>query len=104
VYTRSAKDVVVQKLTILPGGETGWHWHPGLVVLTVQKGEIHRVTKVKGKPGCTVERFPQGTSFIKQGTDVLNGVNRGSEPIELWLTYIQPKNTPLRYEAPNPGC
>jgi len=104
VHTNSATDVVIQKMIIQPGGSTGWHWHPGVVVLTVQKGTITRVTKVKGSPGCTVETFPEGTSFIKQGTNVLNGYNRGSEPIELWLTYIQPKNTPLRYEVANPGC
>lgn len=103
VHSEDAKDVVLQKLTIQPGGSTGWHWHPGVVVLTVESGTMTRVTKVNRR-GCTVETFQAGTSFIKQGTNVLNGYNRGSVPLVLWVTYIKPENTPLRYEADDPGC
>jgi hypothetical protein len=102
VHSENAKDFVIQKLTLQPGGETGWHWHPGVVVLTVEKGALTRVTKTKR--GCTVETFTAGTSFIKQGTDVLNGYNRTSEVTEITVTYIKPENTPLRYEATDPGC
>ncbi|MGI5404274.1 cupin domain-containing protein [Streptomyces sp. CA-135486] len=94
---RNVTDVVEQTLTIKPGGDTGWHVHPGLVVLTVQKGTI-----VRRNADCTEEVFPQGTSFIKQGNVPLNGVNEGTEPIELHLTYLKPKGTPLRYEREAP--
>ncbi|MFI8194307.1 cupin domain-containing protein [Streptomyces sp. NPDC085946] len=94
---RNVTDVVEQTLTIQPGGDTGWHIHPGLVVLTVQKGTI-----VRRNADCTEEVFPAGTSFIKQGSVPLNGVNEGSEPVELHLTYLKPKGTPLRYEREAP--
>ncbi|MET9440288.1 cupin domain-containing protein [Streptomyces sp. NPDC006610] len=94
---RNVTDVVEQTLTIQPGGDTGWHIHPGLVVLTVQKGTITR-----RNADCTEEVFPQGTSFIKQGNMPLNGVNEGTEPIELHLTYLKPEDTPLRYEREAP--
>ncbi|MCP9958930.1 MULTISPECIES: cupin domain-containing protein [Streptomyces] len=90
-------DVVEQTLTIQPGGDTGWHVHPGLVVLTVQKGTI-----VRKSADCNVEVFPAGTSFIKQGDLPLNGVNEGTEPVELHLTYLKPTGTPLRYEREAP--
>ncbi|WP_371101190.1 hypothetical protein [Streptomyces sp. PU_AKi4] len=62
-------------------------------MLTVQKGSIaHR------SAGCT-EKVSPGSSFIKQGSVPFSGVNEGSEPIELHLTYLKPKGTPLRYAA-----
>lgn len=94
---RNVTEVVEQTLTIQPGGDTGWHVHPGLVVLTVQKGTI-----VRKNADCTEEVFPKGSSFIKQGNLPLNGVNESNEPIELHLTYLKPKGTPLRYERKAP--
>ncbi|WP_411078128.1 cupin domain-containing protein [Streptomyces sp. cmx-10-25] len=94
---RDVTEVVEQTLTIQPGGDTGWHVHPGLVVLTVQKGTI-----VRKNADCTEEVFPAGSSFIKQGNVPLNGVNEGTEPVELHLTYLKPKGTPLRYEREAP--
>ncbi|MFV0128570.1 cupin domain-containing protein [Streptomyces sp. HMX112] len=100
IRVKNVSEVVEQTLTIQPGGDTGWHVHPGLVILTVQKGTI-----VRKNADCTQEVFRQGTSFIKQGNLPLNGVNEGTEPIELHLTYIKPKGTPLRYEREAPrGC
>jgi quercetin dioxygenase-like cupin family protein len=99
-YSFSAKDtkrVVTQTLTIEPGGETGWHVHPGIVFLTVGKGTIKRYNADR-----TVEVFPAGTSFIKQGNLALNGVNEGTVPVELHLTYVIPEGAPLRYERPAP--
>ncbi|MEU9982564.1 cupin domain-containing protein [Streptomyces sp. NPDC050856] len=100
IKVKNVSEVVEQTLIIQPGGDTGWHVHPGLVILTVQKGTI-----VRKNADCTQEVFRQGTSFIKQGNLPLNGVNEGTEPIELHLTYIKPKGTPLRYEREAPrGC
>ncbi|HEX2417782.1 MAG TPA: cupin domain-containing protein, partial [Micromonosporaceae bacterium] len=92
------------KVTVQPGGSLGWHWHPGVVVLNVQKGTLTRVTKFRSRPGCTVETFPAGTSFIKEGTDPVNLSNLGSEPVEMYVIYIKPEGTPLRYNAEDPGC
>ncbi|MGW7360650.1 cupin domain-containing protein [Streptomyces sp. NPDC054802] len=97
LWVRDVTNVVQQTLTIQPGGDTGWHVHPGLVILTVKKGTI-----VRKNADCTEEVFSQGTSFIKQGDLALNGVNEGTEPLELHITYLQPKGTPLRYERDAP--
>ena len=32
IKTREASDVVVQQVTLQPGGFTGWHTHPGVVL------------------------------------------------------------------------
>ena len=35
IKTREASDVVVQQVTLQPGGFTGWHTHPGVVLVVV---------------------------------------------------------------------
>jgi quercetin dioxygenase-like cupin family protein len=38
--SRTAMDVVVRRHAYAPGGYTGWHSHPGPVLITVTKGEL----------------------------------------------------------------
>lgn len=97
IRVKDVTDVVQQTLTIQPGGDTGWHIHPGIVVLTVKKGTITRKNY-----DCSVEVFEAGTSFVKQGWMPLNGVNEGNEELEVHLTYLKPEGTPLRYEREAP--
>ncbi|HEX8935583.1 MAG TPA: hypothetical protein VF788_15635, partial [Pseudonocardiaceae bacterium] len=35
-----ATEFVVRQITIQPGGDTGWHYHPGTVLAVVQKGTL----------------------------------------------------------------
>ena len=38
--TKSPTDIRMQTLTFLAGNRTGWHHHPGLVLVTVQTGSV----------------------------------------------------------------
>ena len=38
--SRTPMDVVVRRHSYAPGGYTGWHSHPGPVLITVTKGEL----------------------------------------------------------------
>jgi len=38
--SRTTMDVVVRRHAYAPGGYTGWHSHPGPVLITVTKGEL----------------------------------------------------------------
>jgi len=42
IKTREASDVVVQQVTLQPGGFTGWHTHPGVVLAVVNAGTLTR--------------------------------------------------------------
>ncbi|OII66262.1 hypothetical protein BJP40_13850 [Streptomyces sp. CC53] len=99
IRVNNVTDVVQQTLTIQPGGETGWHIHPGIVVLTVKSGQI---TRKNADWHCTVETFKAGDSFVKQGGIPLNGVNETNEPLVVELVYLKPEGTPLRYEREAP--
>lgn len=82
-----AGEVVVQEITIAPGGTTGWHSHPGPVVVVVRSGALTYVTADDGV--CADRRYPAGTSFIDPGHgNAHTAYNRGSENLVLIATYF----------------
>ena len=40
LHVLNAQDTVVQQIVFGPGGHTGWHSHPGPVVVLVAQGEL----------------------------------------------------------------
>ncbi len=82
-----AGEVVVQEITIAPGGTTGWHSHPGPVVVVVKSGALTFVDAELG--ACTEKTYPAGTAFIDQGQGhVHSAFNRGSQNLVLVATYF----------------
>lgn len=61
----NAGEVLVQEITIAPNGTTGWHSHPGPVVVVVKSGAL---TYVREDQGVCVERtYPAGKAFVDPG-------------------------------------
>jgi hypothetical protein len=50
ITTAGASDVVVQQVTIQPGGRTGWHTHAGKVLAVVKAGTLTSYTDPAGSP------------------------------------------------------
>ena len=104
VQTKSSTDFVTQQIVIGPGGTTGWHSHPGPVLVTVKSGEL---TLVYGDDAsCQGRIYRAGDSFVDRGDEVVHtALNRGSTNLEIWATYFVPgtPGTPQRRDAPNPG-
>jgi len=98
-----ASDVVVQQITIAPGGHTGWHSHPGPVVVLVTAGEL---TLYQGSDRkCMPHTFSAGESFIDRGRgNVHIARNEGAEPVVLYATYLDvPVGGAFRIDAADPG-
>jgi hypothetical protein len=38
--TKDATDVRIQQIVFAPGGRSGWHHHPGIVIVAVQSGAL----------------------------------------------------------------
>jgi hypothetical protein len=97
-------DVVTQSISIAPGGTTGWHGHPGPVLVTVKSGALTVV--YADDPTCEGTTYTAGKSFIDFGNvTVHTALNRGSVPVDFWATYIVPgaPGAPFRIDSPNPG-
>lgn len=84
----NAGEVVVQEITIAPNGTTGWHSHPGPVVVVVKAGALTFVDQEMGV--CTEKTYAAGTAFVDQGQGhVHSAFNRSStENLVLVATYF----------------
>ena len=103
IHVSNAQDTVMQQVVIAPGGYTGWHSHPGPVVVLVKAGTL---TFYAGDdPTCTGRTYTAGQSFIDRGQGHVHiGRNEGSENLELWSAYFDvPPSQPFRIDAPRPG-
>jgi quercetin dioxygenase-like cupin family protein len=97
-------DIAVQKVTIAPGGHTGWHTHPGPAVVVVKTGTLTFYDA--HDPRCRPIQYPAGTAFVDQGVGHVHiARNEGSTPVELWVTYFVPgaAGGSFRNDAADPG-
>lgn len=99
-----AEDTVMQQIVIGPGGHTGWHSHPGPVVVLIKSGEM---TFYSGEdPRCTPRTYSAGQAFVDSGQGHVHIAKNLSttENLELWATYFDvPPGAAFRIDAPNPG-
>jgi quercetin dioxygenase-like cupin family protein len=102
-HVPNAQDTVMQQVVIAPGGYTGWHSHPGPVVVLVTKGTL--TFYAEDDPTCTGRTYTAGQAFIDRGQGHVHiGRNEGSENLELWSAYFDvPPGQPFRIDAPAPG-
>ncbi|MER7819045.1 cupin domain-containing protein [Streptomyces sp. NPDC096153] len=101
VKAKGRTDVIVRTITIEPGGSTGWHYHPGPLIAVVKSGTLTRTLH-----DCSAEATPAGTSIIEPSGShhVHIGRNLGTEPVELYVTYLVPEGSPLSVDADAPEC
>ena len=87
-----------QDLVVGPGGYTGWHSHPGLLLITVKEGSVEFYDKE-----CAKHIYAAGQSFM-EGAEPHAAMNRGTGNARLLVAYIVKKGEPRRIEAPEPTC
>src|SRR2546427_3885809 len=69
-------DIVVVSIVVTPGGNSGWHYHPGPVLVTVKTGTI--TFYMGDDPSCSAHVHPAGTTFFENG-GVVRSVEDTSE-------------------------
>lgn len=103
IRVNDAGKTVVQQVIIAPAGHTGWHTHPGPVVVLIKAGTM---SFYDGEdPSCTVRTYAAGESFVDSGQGHVHiARNEGSENLELWATYFDvPDDGIFRIDAAAPG-
>ena len=98
-------NLVTQQIRIGPGGHTGWHSHPGPVLVTVKSGSLQLI--YANDEACQGVVYDAGDSFVDRGDAVVH-IARASpfDGVELWATYFVPGNdptAPFRLDEPDPG-
>jgi len=98
----SNTDVAVQNVVVVPGGTSGWHSHPGPVVIIVKTGTL---TFYHADPhgGCTVSVYKPGGVYFETGGVVGTLINEGTIEGTLTVTFFAPAGAALRIDQPAPG-
>lgn len=101
VESKDAVSFTVAHLTFAPGGTTGWHVHPGPVLVIVKSGSV-----TKFSADCSAQTYTAGQAFVENGpTDENMFRNDGSVQAETVVTFLTPPGAPIREDAPAPpGC
>jgi quercetin dioxygenase-like cupin family protein len=103
VHVNDPTQMVMARITFVPGGALPWHSHPGPALVTVTAGEL---TLVDGDD-CGVRVYGAGQSFMDAGQGhVHTAFNAGSVETALYVTYLDVPvgQTPLMPVATAPGC
>jgi quercetin dioxygenase-like cupin family protein len=96
-----ATDFVQQDAMLAPGGFSGWHSHPGVVLVTIKSGTATEYSA--DDPTCSPIVHPTGSAWVESPTHRHFLVNNGSTNLEILATYLLPKGSPTRVEEPQPS-
>src|SRR5207249_7850452 len=58
-------DIAVANIVVAPHGHSGWHYHPGPVLVVVKTGTI--TFYMGDDPTCSPRVHPAGTAFVEEG-------------------------------------
>jgi hypothetical protein len=101
--TKDATDVRVQKLVFAAGGFSGWHHHPGIIVVAVESGAVTLMesdcNSVTYGPG-----LPDGAVFVEGGDSPVQASSTNGATV--YITYVAPDSNPpvFRIEDDPPPC
>ena len=98
--TEGASNVIQQEIKFSPGGTTGWHTHPGILLLTLaaDSGPIDWYDA-----GCVKRVYKAGDSWT-EGTKLHDVVNNSSIDAHFLVTYVVAKGIPKRTDQAAPAC
>ena len=94
-------DIVVVNVVVAPGGHSGWHFHPGPVLVVVKTGTI--TFYMEDDPTCSPHIHPAGSAFFENGGMVGMARNEGTVEATVVATFLVPVGSPTRIDAPAPG-
>jgi quercetin dioxygenase-like cupin family protein len=98
LHVKGPSDVLQSLLVFQPGGDTGWHTHPGPVVVVLKTGAL---TEYHSN-GC-VTVHPAGSVFFETQDEVHRAVNQTGGETQAYVTFISPTGQPPLIPASDPG-
>lgn len=96
--TSGPSDFIVQDVVYAPAGHTGWHSHPGILLITMVSGSIEWYDAQCGK-----HVYNPGDSFT-EGTQLHYLRNVGAVNAHFTVTYVIAHGQPRRIDQPAPDC
>src|SRR5215217_455242 len=100
---QQSADIAIVKVTIEPGGSTGWHHHPGVALVSVGSGTVTQYD-----PQCHKTVIQAGKGFVESNGEVHLVHNESNVDAVLYVAFLVPTKTPpdgLTIADPKPkGC
>lgn len=91
-------DYYSQHLVLAPGGYSGWHSHPGLLVGTVKSGQVDFYT-------ADCQKHTIGPGQVYTENDEVHAIsNTGPVDADLYISYLIKHGAPRRREESAPAC
>jgi hypothetical protein len=89
--TKAATDVRVQRLDFAAGAFTGWHHHPGIVIVAVESGAL-----TLWDSDCNSKTYgpgrPDGGVFVEGGDHPVEATSASGATV--YVTYVAPSADP----------
>ena len=99
VESKHAAGFTITHLTFAPGGTTGWHVHPGPVLVIVTTGSVTKYSA----DDCTAQAYTAGQAFVENGPTDENMVrNDGSVPAETIVMVLTRPGASICGDTPQP--
>lgn len=73
--TDDASNVLIARVTWQPGGTSGWHTHPGPVIVTVTEGTL----EVTNASDCVTRTYTAGEAFVDPGQGNVHVASNASD-------------------------
>ena len=86
IRTSKPGNVVFVKVTVMPGGDFGWHFHRSPVVAAVTAGTLTLYDSAD--PSCTPRRVTAGNAFTEAANHVHLARNDGKTPVQVTVAYL----------------
>jgi len=90
--TKGPTYVRVQKIVIAPLGYSGWHHHPGIVIVAVASGQV-TFTHSDCSSTTYGAGLPAGSSFVEGGDDPGQASSVGGATV--YATFVAPNDGPV---------
>ena len=97
--TKDPTDLVTQQVTFAPGAYSGWHHHPGVILVLVKAGAV-----TVHDENCNTKTYSTGQAFIEGGTEPMMVSNEGSVTAIDVATQVAPAGSAFRIEDDPPAC
>ena len=101
IHAKDPTDLIVSTLTIQPGGNSGWHTHPGPGFVQVTSGSARFYEA--DDPSCAPTEVSAGRAWLDRGEITHIARNESNAPVTLLVTLFVPPGAPPRIDEPAPG-
>jgi quercetin dioxygenase-like cupin family protein len=95
-------DIVMSQITVVPGGSSGWHSHPGGAIVVVNTGSLTVYRSIGSQ--CQIATYGAGQAFVERPGELDDVLNTGTIPYVLFVTFPRvPEGDSARTDEPDPG-